>query len=599
MAGMFVALAIVPAAFFPQLYDDFTLIKQTGLFVAAALVLAGLAMDGFTLPVSPPVRAALTAWVAFLVISELLAIDPRGSALGVYQYRQGFLTQLCYVVLFAGGVRLGSKGEHARVALFVLVGGAAVALYTVIQAVGLDPVNWWTDTSARAIGTIGNANELAAFAVVALTGVPVVAARPGRLGLALPAAVATAVAFVVLESESRAGLAALVLFALLVPVSWWVARNPWRELRRPGSALAAGFLVGALLSLGAGSLGGTASRVQSGVTGADAGGSTRFALWQGTLEVIRAEPLHGAGPDGLYLAFPIHRPEDLGGAFESYDLVAQSSHNFALDTAANYGIPALLALLALVALSSANGVAATRKRATQATATVSTQPWVWSALAAYGALTLLNPVSLAPQAIFFVTVGILAGEGRQAPARRRSALSPRVRLAAVAPAVVLAMFFAVRLPVADYRANQGWDAYAGKRFDSAANHYDSAASLMPLERHYATEHARALLAAGVDGPPSRLVDADEAFAQLDEDFGLAAGDALGQATARLGLKRPADLIVPLIDRALELNPHGMFMTGYTNRMRLAVEQGAVLKYSDRDRWVFVEPIELESTATAP
>jgi O-antigen ligase len=596
IAGLVVALAVVPAAFVPQLYDDFTLIKQSGLVVAAGLVLAGLAMVGFPFPASRPVRIAFGSWLALLVLAELLAIDPRGSALGVYQYRQGFVTQLAYVVLFLGGARVQSRGGR----LFersLLLGGAAVLFYTAVQALGRDPVEWWTDTSRRAIGTIGNANELAAFAVIALTCLPAALSLAGRRTMVLGAAIAAAVAFIVLQSESRSGLGALALYLALVPVSWFVGRNPWTALLRPGAAVIAGFAAGAVLSLAAGSLPDTAERVHGGVVGADAGGSTRFALWKGTLTVIEAEPLHGAGPDGLFLSFPVHRPADLGGAFESYDLVAQSSHNLVLDTAANYGLPALAALVALVGLASANSVRQARERSGGA---VSSAPWTWSALAAYGALTLLNPVSLAPQAAFFVALGMLAADGQTAQVRRTAAVSPALRLVAVAPALMAALFLAVRLPLADYRANEGWDDYAAKRFDAAAGNYDRASSAMPLERRYASDHARALLAAGVAGPPARLNEADEAFISLDERFGLTSGDAVGQATARLGLKRDAAEINPLIDRAVRLNPHGVFMEAYANRLRLAVAQGAILHYSDRDRWVFVEPAPPpESTFSLP
>lgn len=264
----------------------------------------------------------------------------------------------------------------------------------------------------------------------------------------------------ILQSESRSGLGALALYLALLPVSWFVARNPWKALR-PGAAVVAGFTAGAALSLAVGSLPDTAERVHGGVMGADAGGSTRLALWKGTVKVIEAEPLHGAGPDGLFLAFPVHRPADLGGAFESYNLVAQSSHNLVLDTAANYGLPALAALAALVGLASANSVRQVRKRAGGA---VSSAPWTWSALAAYGTLTLLNPVSLAPQAAFFVALGMLAADGQVGGARRNTAVSPALRLVAVAPALLAALFLAVRLPLADYRANQGWEDYTTKRF---------------------------------------------------------------------------------------------------------------------------------------
>ncbi|MEO8540751.1 MAG: O-antigen ligase family protein [bacterium] len=596
LAGLFVALVLTPVAFLPQLYDDFTLAKQASLFVAAALVLAGLGLQGFPISATKPVRVALLCWFAILVLSELLAIDPRGSTLGVYQYRQGFATQVCYVVLFAGALRMGALVRHQALALALLAGTAGVFLYTAIQAVGADPVNWWTDTSARAFGTIGNANELAAFAIISLACCAAVSVS-GRKSLAVIGAVTACASFIVFESESRSGLGALVLFVALVPVSWWVARNPLRELFRPGLAAVAGLGIGALLSLLAGGLAGTASRVQAGAAAADAGGSTRFALWKGTLEVIKSEPIHGAGPDGLFLAFPVHRPADLGGAFKDYDLVAQSSHNFVLDVAANYGLPGLLALAALFAFAAATAVKTVRSR--PKSDSLSTAPWVWSAIAAYGALTLLNPASLAPQAAFFILLG--SASGTLQPAKKTAIVfSSRIRAAAVAPAVGVALFAAILLPIADYRANSGWDSYAAKDFDAAAAHYDSASAAMPLERHYATEHARSLLAAGVSGPPQRLRAADIAFAQLDQDFGFTAGDAIGQATARIGLALDPSRINPVIDRAFALNPNGVFMERYTHRLRAALIQGATLHYSDRDRWVFVEANPPpESTSATP
>lgn len=583
-AGIATALALVPAAFIPQLYDDFTLIKQAGLAVAAALTLAGLVLAGFPMPAARPARIALGVWLFLVVVSEWLALDPRGSVLGVYQYRQGLVTQLSYVVLFLGGAHLRAIGSRfAERAL--LIGGLAVLGYTVVQGLGLDPVDWWTDTSERAIGTIGNANELAAFAVVALAALPVAFELRGRTGPIVAAAITGSVCFVALQAESRSGLGALVLFVLLVPVAWWVAKNPWRTLARPGAAVLAGFAAGTVCAFAIGSLGGTAGRVQGGVAGTDAGGSTRLALWEGTLAVIRAEPLHGAGPDGLFLAFPVHRPADLGGAYESYDLVAQSSHNLVLDTAANYGIPALAAFAALVVLASTNSVRQARRHAADAP---STAPWAWAALAAYGALTLLNPISLAAHAAFFVVLGGFAAEGRRLPSGRFALAPVALRAALVAPAVIAAFFLATRMVMADYRANQAWDNYAAKKFDAAAADYSEANALMPLERRYATDYARSLLAAGVDGPPGRLRDAEEAFTELQTDFGFTSGDAIGLATARIGLHADASRIAPVIDEALRLNPHGVSMAAYTQVLRDAVVRGGTLHYADRDRWVYVE-----------
>lgn len=587
IAGLLVALVVTPAVFVPRLYDDFTLIKQSALLLATAIVLVGLALAGFPLPAPRAVRLSLAAWVALLLLSEALAIDPRGSVLGVYQYRQGFLTQVAYVVLFLGAAHVGSQ-RKALLERFVLAGGTAVLAYTAIQAVGLDPIDWWLDTSDRAIGTIGNANELAAYAVIALVALPAATRIDSRRGPVLTACIAAAVCFVVFESESRSGLGALVLDALLVPVAWLLSGNPVSKLRRPAGFVLSGFLLGATLSFAAGSLPETAGRIQGGVTGAGAGGSTRLALWEGTLGVIKANPIHGAGPDGLFLAFPVDRPGNLGGAFESYDLVAQSGHNLVLDTAANYGLPALGALAALVATVCWHSVRRVRSR--QRRETPSDAPWAWSALAAYGALTLLNPVSLAAHAVFFFALGVMVADGQPASTTRLSRMHPAVRILAVGPGVGALLAVTVALPLADLSANDGWNHYAANEFDAAADDYRSAAKLMPFERRYATDHARALLAAGVGGPPARLEAANRALTDLDRDFGFTSGDAFAQATARIGLGEDADRVNPLIERAVKLNPHGVATEWYAGQLRMAAASGGILRYSERDRWVFVEPL---------
>lgn len=583
--GLLVALVATPLVFWPGLYDDFTLLKQATLLAAAACIIAGLAWEGFPLPASRAFRVALAAWSATLIVSSIAGFDPRGGLLGVYQYRQGLLTQLSYIVLMAGGARAASAGWGRRLFAAPLAGLAGAFTYTAVQAVGADPVDWWIDTSARAIGTIGNANELAAYAVVCLSSAAAFAGRAGRRSFAGIAAVAGAVTFTVFESESRSGLAALALFAAVLPVAWAVAGAGRAHLARLAAALGAGAVAGLVLAVAAGSFGGSAGRIQAGAAGADAGGSTRVELWRGTAEVIKARPLFGAGADALGLAFPRYRPAGLGGAFRDYDLTVQSSHNLALDIAANAGLPGLLAFGSVVALAL---WASYRTKATLAQAGRERRAITWTTLVSYGAITMLNPVSLAAHALFAVLLGVLAsGTGASAPL-----VPARGRLAVRAGGGVLAAglgVVAILLPLADLRANGAWGDYEGRRFAGAAAGYRAAGRLMPLERRYAEGLAESHLAAAVEGPKSELDEADAAYERLDDRFGFAAGDALGQAAAWIMLGREGGPTLSLIDRGLELNPNGVSMEWYVGQLRAAVDAGGVLRYSDRDHWTYIEP----------
>ena len=580
--GLMVALALTPAIFAPGLYDDFTLAKQAALLLAASTILAGLALGGEFLPRQPAVRWLLLAWTVLLVVSFASGIDRRGSVLGYYQYRQGFLTQIAYIAVFLGALNIARRGDFGRLGRAGVVGLAAVTLYTAVQAVGLDPIDWWIDTSARAIGTIGNANELAAYAVIALAFCAFMDGRSPRVSALLTAGVAACSAFIVLESESRSGLLALAVVFITFPLGSVVVRQRWRDWTRRWLVLLAGLLLGATLSFLAGGAAGTASRVQTGFT-QETSGSTRVELWKGTLSTIAASPLLGFGPDGLHLAFPRERPADLGGAFLDYDLVAQSSHNAALDIAANQGLPALLAIAGLLVVVASRSL---RHERSEMDAGI---PFAWAAMTGYVALTMVNPVSLAPHALFFVLAGALQGRTeQQLPAPRRTQLPAPARLALVSPAVLTLVVIAILLPLADLSANRAWEHFADGDFAAAAADYETASGLLPTERTYATAVAESWLAAGVEGGPPALQHAVATYESFDADFGFASGEAIGLVTARIGLGETSAL-GPLIDRALRLNPHGVSMAAYAVALRLAAAGGGTIHYSEKDHWVFVVP----------
>ena len=585
LAGVVIALAVTPAVFAPALYDDFTLAKQASLLFATSLILIGLSWEGNFLPRHVWVRRLVIAWAALLFLSFVTGIDRRGSVLGYYQYRQGLLTQFAYIALLLGASRLARDLHWGWLAAGGTMGLAAVTGYTAVQATGQDPVNWWIDTSARAIGSIGNANELAAYAVLALALCGLGQQWTAKSARAWVIGVAACASFIVLESESRSGLIAFGIASLAYPAFSTVAGARPRESGGRWLLLLGGTAVGAVLSTLAGGATGTADRFQAGVAQSDAGNSTRIELWKGTLSVVAASPLSGFGPDGLYLAFPRHRPADLGGAFADYDLTAQSSHNAILDVAANQGLPGLGAIMALLVLIATRSVITERPRRSPEI------PFIWAAMTGYVALVLANPVSLAAHALFFVLVGVLHGRSEQGlPERRGSMLPPPVRLALALPSAVALCAVAVLLPLADLRANLGWTHFAEKDFVGAAAEYERANQLLPFERVYAASAAESWLAAGVTGGAPPLREAVKAYESFDAQFGFASGEAIGLVTAQIGLDETARA-EHLIQRSLDLNPHGVSMDEYIATLRAAVAAGGTLHYSDTDRWVFVTPTE--------
>jgi O-antigen ligase len=588
-SGLLLAVCAAPLAFSHELYDNFTLPKQAALLVAAAAALLGCALERRFLPRHRLLRIAFALWLASLLVSWLFGLDRLGSVLGYYQYRQGLLTQVSYAVLFAASLQAAGWLPFRVLAWPGIASLAIVATYAGIQTSGHDWFGWWTDASSRAISTIGNANELAAYAVIGLAFSAAASARCRRWGFAVEAGVAGGSGFIVLSTQSRSGLLALAIVVCTFALSARLARWPRRLVVMHTATLAAAILGGLFIAAAVGrDSSSTAGRVETGISHSDPAGSTRVQLWRGTLATFEASPLIGFGPDALYKAFPVHRPADLHGAFDSYDLVVQSSHNWLLDTAANGGVFGLAALGSVLAISLVVGA----RRAPAAggpAATRSADPFIWSAMAGYLALTLVNPISLAPQAIFFVLLGRAAGANERAESEAfASRFSPAVRFALAAPLALALATVAILLPVADISAQSAWEKYAHGQFVAAAHDAESAAELMPLEQTYTRRAASSWLAEGATGNQDALRRAELSFERIDRDFGMTSLDATALATARIGLREPPNAVNQAVDRVRELNPHGVFVGWYTSLLRRAASSGGVLRYSSKDDWVRVD-----------
>jgi hypothetical protein len=323
---------------------------------------------------------------------------------------------------------------------------------------------------------------------------------------------------------------------------------------------------------------------------------TRTSLWRGALPTIAASPVAGHGPDGLYLAFPRHRPPGLDGVFAREDLVAQSTHNWVLDAAASTGLPGLGFFLLFLATSAGLTLRAQRAGGRQVEPRVASPgereraAFVLAAGAGYLLLGLVNPASLAPQALSFVLLGVLAGRAEgppAAPSHGRGSL-PVLRFAGAGGVLAALCFVAVAVFVADRQAQRGWDAYARDDFQAAARAYHDAARWNPVEPAYARSEARSLLAAGARGDQASLGRAQAAFERLERSFGLTSADVLDLAAARVGLGEPAGSILSLADRALRLNPHGIRIQSDVAALRAAAG-GGVLYYSEEERAVRVAP----------
>ncbi|MFQ5340722.1 MAG: tetratricopeptide repeat protein [Anaerolineae bacterium] len=101
------------------------------------------------------------------VIAGITSIMPRVSLWGSYQRGQGILTTLSYLILFFVTLNISSRADRRRRLIStLLVASVPVALLSVIQFAGLDPLPLRSLSPARVYGTLSNPIFLGAYLVM-------------------------------------------------------------------------------------------------------------------------------------------------------------------------------------------------------------------------------------------------------------------------------------------------------------------------------------------------------------------------------------------------------------------------------------------------
>jgi O-antigen ligase len=353
LAGVLLGAAVVvPVVFSTRLDAVFVVPKLAVLWAALALSLGlaafGVLFTGFLprgVAVHPFVDAAVAVFVVLEIAAFAFSTDREQSLFGERLQYQGLLTVLLYVSFFY--VARVAIRDYRRLTLLVwavLGGGALVALYALVQRLGLDPVWDGYLPGGRVFSSIGQSNALAAYLVLVI---PLAASalfvrrRPARAGALLVLAATTAA---LVLTRSRGGFLGLLAAVGVLAVGWRpLLRAPATRPRRWVVALGAAGVVVAVVAVSAGAL----SRVSRDDS------SLRFHLdaWHVAARIAVEHPVLGTGPETYPDVFPRYShdvlPPDRAAALDAFRV--ESPHNVYLGIAAGSGIPALLAYLVAVA----------------------------------------------------------------------------------------------------------------------------------------------------------------------------------------------------------------------------------------------------------
>jgi O-antigen ligase len=361
-AVVLATVILLPLVFVPAFPDAFALPKLVLLYalvpLAAAGPVLGLILFGVRRRGRP--RAADVAALAFAVlvfaawtVSAAPGHDLQGEP---FQY-QGLLPLLLYVASYGlARVGFGRAADVAPLVVAMTSAGCIVAAYAIVQQLGLDPI-WHVLDKGRVFSSLGQADALAAYLVLALPGaVALTVTRTGR-ARAISGAAALLMVVALLLTLSRGGylgLAAEVVVGIVLLAGSARARVPWRFgwLRAAQALAVAGIALLALLAVpttrhGVESIAGRALSTGNLQEGSIRG---RLDLWAVGVRITLDHPLLGTGPDSYVLEFPAYRDAVLPAARATFmtHFRPESPHSVYLALASGLGLPALACYLALI-----------------------------------------------------------------------------------------------------------------------------------------------------------------------------------------------------------------------------------------------------------
>lgn len=229
-----------------------------------------------------------------------------------------------------------------RLEILVICAGTGISLYGLLQYFGLFNHDWWEPQKFLA-ATYVNHNHFAGYLelVIPLTVGMLLGTWNKKQAselILIPALAVMLAAFIL--SQSRGAWFSLAMSFLIMIIIF--ARQKRLNVQVVFTIFMILLLVFSFLYFGRDII---YSRIDSIsiMKGEESSANTRLKIWQGTVEMIRANPLTGVGIGDFIWGFPRFRPEGL-------NVQANFAHNDYLETASEMGMPALFVMIWLLAV---------------------------------------------------------------------------------------------------------------------------------------------------------------------------------------------------------------------------------------------------------
>ncbi len=339
------------------------------------------------------------------ILATLNSPNPSGSFWGVSD-SGGLVPEIMLLVSFGLWTRaLQSEKQLERLISAMLLGSVPIVLYGLTQALGLDPLNWRTDSISSVLSTLGrsttlgsylamlvpftmtglfkstNANAQRRYAILLTLQVVclwLTQARGAWLGFLVGSLIYLGIFAVLWRSRL---LAMVAIFVLLLGSALFFAMNkiPWT----PGDHSASVSNM-------------TSSELRQ------ASVDKRMIIWRSTLPLIGERWLLGYGPGIFMDVFQSRYP--VGSLYEGTDTLVDDPQNLFLSVLVNAGVLGLLAFGSLLAVTYAmlyQIIRAARERSRQFVSAA-----VLAAVTAFLIQGQFNPISIALWVPFWVCLVI-------------------------------------------------------------------------------------------------------------------------------------------------------------------------------------------------
>lgn len=291
----------------------------------------------------------LILFLGFLLFSTFFSIHLPTALHGKYKRYEGLLTFFSYVLTYFLALQVFSRSKNLiRLVKTISLTAAIVALYGLVQYVGLDPLPWGDVPfeARRSFSTFGNPDLLAGYLVLAL---PITLAAYLQIdrneygwiyGISfflVSASLLTALT----RGAWVAGATGIIFFLVLARNS---LRHFWKKILIVIMAFLLLFSIAVIYSTTAATTElNPLFRLKSLLTPHLSGGS-RIEIWKAAFEMIKDRPLFGMGPDTFRLASEHYETYRYVKMVQG-TTVADNAHNYLLQLAAGAGTLATLAFL--------------------------------------------------------------------------------------------------------------------------------------------------------------------------------------------------------------------------------------------------------------